>query len=131
MATITVKQRDGKVVEDIAWEPQELEIVEKPNGAAAAAFIAAGIGVAALGFFTTVSEASARMHDFLNFQNRVGPLSGKTTLAGVIWLVAWALLAPTMWKRNVSMNAVLLVTAVLLVIGAVGTFPKFFELFAE
>ncbi len=131
MASITVKREGGQAVEDIKWAAQELEIVEKPNGAAGAAIIASGIGVAALGFFTTMNEASARMHDFLNFQNRVGPLSGKTTMAGIIWLVAWALLAPALWKRNVPMNTVLIVTAILLVIGAVGTYPKFFTLFAE
>lgn len=131
MTTITVKQQDGKVIEDITWEPQELEITERPNGPGVAAILAAGIGVAALGILTTLSEASTSVKDFLNFQNRVGPLSGKTTIAGIVWLFAWALLAPPLWNRNVRFGPVAAVTAALIVIGAVGTFPKFFELFAD
>jgi len=49
----------------------------------------------------------------------------------VTFLVSWLVLAPLMWTRSVALNAVLMVTAILLLVGFVGTFPEFFELFAD
>jgi hypothetical protein len=131
MTTITVRRSGGQSVEDIKWEPQELEVIEKPNGPAAAAIIASALGVFFLGLFTTLNEVSERLHDWLVFQNRVGPLSGKTTMAGVLWLVSWVALSVPLWRRNLPLVNVALVAAGLIVLGFIGTFPKFFELFAD
>jgi hypothetical protein len=124
-------QREGKVVDEVEWRAEELEITERPNGPAAAAMLAGGLGVAVLGVLTTLNEASADIHDFLEFWKDVGPLSGKTLIATGAFFVSWVAFAPMMWTRNVRWDLAILVTAVLLVIGFVGTFPEFFQLFAE
>ena len=65
----------------------------KPDGPLAAVLLAAGIGAFALGLFTTLAEASAGFRDRLVLNAGVGPLSGKTVWATVIFIVAWAVLA--------------------------------------
>ena len=44
MATIRVAREDGSTVDEVAWQAEQLEIVEKVNGPAGAALIAAGVG---------------------------------------------------------------------------------------
>lgn len=90
-----------------------------------------GIGVLVLGVLTTLNEASTDVHDFLEFWRDVGPLSGKALVSTAAFIGSWLVLASILWKRNVALNVVLTITAVLLVGGFVGTFPKFFELFAD
>lgn len=132
MATIRIARADGTTVDEVAWQAEELEIVERANGPAGAALIAAGIGVFVLGLLTTWAEASESFaQDVLKLDNDVGPLSGKTTFAVVAYVVSWAVMAPLVWKRNLPWPTVVIVTAVLLAAGFLGTFPKFFELFAS
>ena len=59
-----------------------------PNGAVAAALLAGGIGAFAVGLMTVLAEASEAIANLLRFSGPVGPLSGKTTVAVVIWLIA-------------------------------------------
>ena len=131
MAVIKIERSDGGTVDEIKWQSEELLIREMPNGPAAAAMLAGGVGVAVLGFLTTLNEASTDVHDFLEFWKDVGPLSGKTLIATGGFLVSWAVFAPILWTRNVRWDLAVLVTAVLLAIGFVGTFPEFFQLFAS
>jgi len=130
MPTIRYRRRDGRE-DEVAWAGDELEIVERPSGPAAAALLAAGFGVFVLGLLTTLAEASTKASDWLNFQDRVGPLSGKTIIMGAAWAVAWALASLVVWRRSLPMLAVYGVAALLLALGVLGTFPKFFELFAD
>lgn len=131
MTTIRVERADGKLVDEIEWKAQELRISERPNGAAAASFIAGGIGVLVLGLLTTINEASADVHDFLEFWTDVGPLSGKTIFASAAFAISWIVLAPLMWTRNAPLTPVFLVTAALIIAGLIGTFPEFFQIFAD
>jgi len=131
MATIRVSREGGQMIDEIEWKAEELDIVERPNGPAMAAIIAAGIGALILGILTTLNEASTDVHDFLEIDKDVGPLSGKTLFAVIGYLVAWGVLAPLLWRRSISWNTGLIITGLLLVGGFVGTFPKFFELFAS
>jgi hypothetical protein len=132
MATIRVTRGDGRsVVDEVAWQAEQLEIAEKPNGPAAAALLAAGAGSLALGGLTVLNETGQGISDFLNLDDGVGPLSGKTLFAVVIYLVLWAVLAPLMWRRNLSWTPVLWASGVLIAGGFVGTFPEFFKLFAS
>jgi hypothetical protein len=131
MASINVRREAGKSIEDVRWEAEELEFVEKANGPAAASIIGAGIGVFFLGLFTTMNEISTGLHDWLIFDEGVGPLSGKTIMAVVLWLASWALLAAAVWRRNLPYTTVVALTSVFLAAGFIGTFPKFFELFAD
>lgn len=103
----------------------------KPSGPAAAAVLAAGMGTFVLGLFTTLNEASTDINDFLRFSDDVGPLSGKTIIAAVAFFVSWAILGYLWREREIAWRPVLTATVVLLALGFLGTFPTFFEAFAD
>ena len=101
------------------------------EGLAAAALVAAGFGAFVLGFFTTLNEASSSINDFLRFNDDVGPLSGKTILAAIAYFGSLIVLSALWRRRQVRLTPVLWAAGVLLVLGLIGTFPTFFEAFAE
>jgi fluoride ion exporter CrcB/FEX len=94
-----------------------------------AAVVAAAFGSFVLGLVTTVAEASKPFKDWLMFINRVGPLSGKTTTAVAAWALSWFALALVWRRRDISVRAVVVASAVLIGLGVLGTFPTFFEQF--
>jgi len=115
---------------------QQTDAVTKPNGPAAAAVLAAGIGSFVLGLFVTLNEMSTGIHDFLDFSKNygigsgVGPLSGKVILAVSAYLVSWLVLA-MMWRgKEVNFRGVFVLTLVLLALGFALTFPPIFLIFA-
>jgi hypothetical protein len=103
---------------------------DRPEGAAVAALLAVGIGATTLGALTTLAEASERWKGWLELSTSVGPLSGKTTVTVLVWLAAWAVLHPVLRTRARLSNRVLVGFGTLLLLGLVGTFPIFFQLFA-
>lgn len=106
-----------------------LEVEEQPVGEAAAAILAAGVGAFAMGLMTILAEIPV-IKDALNFYNPVGPLSGKTTVAVIVWLVSWAALY-FLWKgKEIPFPRVFTATLILIALGVLGTFPIFFGLFA-
>jgi hypothetical protein len=112
-------------------ETSELHDVDRPTGPIAAALLATGIGIFVLGVLTTLNEASTGVHDFLDFKSEVGPLSGKTVLAVVAYLVSWGGLH-ALWRRESRvLRPILIATAVLVALGILGTFPTFFQAFAS
>jgi hypothetical protein len=104
---------------------------ERPLGPAAAVVLATGIGALTLGILTTLAEASTGTADFLQFNDRVGPLSGKTIISTAVFFGAWALLTALWRGKNPPLRPVLIATAVLLALGLLGTFPTFFQAFAS
>lgn len=107
-----------------------LDHVDKPEGPVAAAIIAGGVGALALGVLTTLAEASVTIKDFLNVNDPVGPLSGKTIGAVLLWLVAWVVLHLVYRDKPFETRKALTVALVLIALGIVGTFPIFFQAFA-
>jgi hypothetical protein len=107
----------------------------KKNGAPLAALLAAGIGSAFLGLFTTLAQSHAGFKALMDldknfgFKVGVGPLSGKTIYAVAIWLVAWAIAAYVMRGKDHRARPFLVATFVLIGVGLLGTFPIFFENF--
>lgn len=99
-----------------------------PNGAGAAAILAAGIGSAALGVLTVLGDAFDGLKSFLNFYNPAGPLSGVTTLAIVTWLAAWFVLARKWDGRDLELSRVSVSAFVLLAVGFALTFPPVMNL---
>ena len=100
-----------------------------PNGPGAAAILAAGIGCAAVGIVTLAAEVSEGIKGLLNFYNPAGPLSGKSTVAIIIWLVAWYVLS-RMWRtKTVAMRQVNVAAFILLAVGLLLTFPPIWGLF--
>lgn len=103
----------------------------KPNGPVAAVMLATGIGAFVLGLFTVLSEASEGVHDFLEWSERVGPLSGKTSLAAIAFVVSWAGLYGGLRERDVPWRPLIIATVALLAIAVVMTYPAFFTSFAS
>jgi hypothetical protein len=121
-----------RVIEDqlVELQVQGKLFVVKPNGAAVATMVAAGFGAAMVGFFTTLAEASAGIKDWLNFYDPTGPLSGKTTMAGILWLGVWVPAVLMFRKRELDMSKAIWVTLILVAVGVLLTFPPVFEVFA-
>ncbi len=132
MTNIPSERNDGGVAaEQQADTGGVRHLAHKPDGPLAAMLLASGIGTFFLGLFTTWAEASESFaQDTLKIDNDVGPLSGKTTFAVIAYLVAWAILSPVLWKRSLPWPTVLAISGALIAAGYIGTFPKFFELFA-
>ena len=99
-----------------------------PNGPGAAAILAAGIGSAALGIFALSNDAFPPINHFFTFYNPTGGLSGISTSAVVVWLVAWFVLARRWDNRNVEMGKVNLYSFALLLVGVLLTFPPVMDL---
>ena len=99
-----------------------------PNGPAAAAILAAGIGCGAVGILAFTGDASDSIGRMLNIYNPTGPLSGVTTIAIIIWLVAWFAL-DRMWRtRTVALGGINVAAFALLVVGFLLTFPPLMDL---
>ena len=103
----------------------------RPNGSAAAALLAGGIGALALGLMTILAEAYPAVKNGLKFYSPSGPLSGVTTVAVAIWLVAWIGLGSLWSEKDVDFERASTWALVLLGLGLLGTFPLFFGLFAS
>jgi hypothetical protein len=99
-----------------------------PNGPGAAAILAAGIGCAAMGVLAFAGDASTAIGGLLNFYNPTGTLSGVTTVAIIVWLVAWFALNRAWHRRTVSMAGVNVAAFLLLIVGFLLTFPPFMDL---
>jgi hypothetical protein len=99
-----------------------------PNGHAAAAILAAGIGCFALGVFALASDASRTIARLFTFYRPTGPLSGVTTCAIVIWLLTWIGLTARWGGKTVGVAKINLVAFILLTLGILLTFPPFMDL---
>lgn len=100
------------------------------TGAAAAAFIAGGIGSLVLGLMVIFAEMSTGFADILKWVAPVGPLSGKTSLAVIAWLLSWVVLNK-MWKgQDFDLKKAFTISMVLIGLAFLMTFPPFFYLFA-
>lgn len=101
------------------------------NGPAAAAVMAAGVGAAVLGAIVTAEGISASLSKALILVQPVGPLSGKTTVAVVGWLLAWAFLHWRWRDREVDFRGITWATCALVALGVLLTFPPGFDGVAE
>ena len=104
------------------------DVDKLPNGPGAAAILAAGIGSAAMGVLAFAGDASDAIGKALNFYNPTGTLSGVTTLAIIIWLIAWFVLARMWGTKTVDVVKINIVSFVLLAVGFLLTFPPFMDL---
>jgi hypothetical protein len=102
----------------------------RPFGPAAAVLLAAGLGAFILGLLTTLAEASTGIKDGLQWNDRVGPLSGKTIIAAAVFLGSWAFLTATLRRSDPPWKTVVYATGVLVALGFLMTFPTFFQAFA-
>ena len=115
-----------------ATKGQEQVEARVAMGEAAAAFLAGGIGCFVLGLLVTLTEMPAlvNLKNGLNWMNPVGPLSGKTGVAVLAFLVSWGIAHFTLKDKDVNLKTYVIVAAILTALGFLLTFPPFFELFA-
>lgn len=76
---------------------------------------------------TFLASASASVNDLLNWWSPVGPLAGKSGLAVIAWLMAWAGLHLAWRAREVPFRPAWTLTLVLIALGWLLTFPRVFE----
>jgi len=100
-----------------------------PNGGGAAAVLAAGIGSFLVAVFALVADKSAAIKSLMIFWKPTGPLSGVTTCAIAVWLIAWFVLHRRWRSRMVAVGRVCAFALVLLILGVLLTFPPIADLF--
>ncbi|HZD11556.1 MAG TPA: hypothetical protein VE553_09455 [Candidatus Binatia bacterium] len=120
MTTIAKKQ---------ASEAVERDQTAVATGAAAAAMVASGAGVFVIGLLTTGTAISSELKETLNWWNPAGPLTGKTGLGVIVWLVTWYVLNRVLHADNRSLQRAFAVTLILIALGLILTFPPVFEAF--
>lgn len=113
----------------IQTKAEEMSLADVKTGPAAATFIAGGIGAAALGLIVPLSEAIPAFKTWLTWNTGVGPLSGKTIIPSVLFFVVWLALGLAFRDKNINLRIALTVGFVGLIIGLLGTFPPFYDLF--
>jgi len=94
-----------------------------PNGPGAAALLSAGIGSCALAIIATATDRLPGLARWMAFYKPTGPLSGVTTSAILVWLIAWGMLELRWRNRKVRMNRIAIAALVLLLAGLLLTFP--------
>jgi hypothetical protein len=100
-----------------------------PNGSAAAALLACGVGVCTFGVLVVLGEARPDLAGPFNLIDAVGPLSGKVAVAIVVWLVSWAILHKVWGRSQVGFGKISWVAFALIIAGFALTFPPIFRLF--
>jgi hypothetical protein len=100
-----------------------------PNGSGSAAILAAGIGALALSLLAISADKVVSVKQLMVFYKPTGPLSGVTTSAILVWLLAWAILNARWRGRNVAVARVSVIALILLGLSLLLTFPPVADLF--
>ncbi len=105
--------------------------MDKPNGPVAAALLAGGIGCAVLGVATFANQVAptSAFSQWLVWDKPVGALAGKSGLAIIAFLLAWAVLGLLWRRKELRFGRIAVISFLLLAVGLVGTFPPFWLLF--
>jgi hypothetical protein len=98
-----------------------------PNGAAVAASLAAGIGAFAVGFFVLLAEAG--IFSAPGLYAPAGGVTGRTTFAAAVWLIAWGVLHARWKNRQIGPGGANTLTLVLIALGILATFPPVWSIF--
>lgn len=99
------------------------------SGPAAAAVLTACASVFLIGVLTVAAHASKAIGGMLNWWNPAGPLTGKTGLPIILWIVGWTILHGVWKEEEVDFRKIWKISLVLLALGILGVFPPFFESF--
>jgi hypothetical protein len=84
---------------------------KKPNGVAVAAYLAAMIGLLAMGIVNVGTEASSAFNTWIlqvgelwvPSAQGIGPYSGKETFLLLAWILSWAILHMMLRRRDVKL----------------------------
>ena len=96
------------------------------NGVAMAASLAAGVGALAMGLVVILNEAG--VFSAPSLYGPAGGVSGRTTMAVVIWLIGWAVLHRRWRHRQLESGRVHTLTLLLIGAGVLLCFPPLWAL---
>ena len=97
------------------------------NGAALAAILGAGLGSFAMGAFVLANEAG--LYTAPALYGPAGGLSGRSTFAVAVWLIAWGMLHARWRERTVTAGPVVRWTLLLVGFAVAATFPPVWGMF--
>ncbi len=103
--------------------------VSAADQAMSASMIAGGIGSLVLGITILLSEASPAVKALLTWTKGVGPLSGKTGVAVIAFVLSWVVLHYVFKGKSVNLTTSFIWTVVLVGLGILLTFPPVFLTF--
>lgn len=115
---MTVRERE--------WQSVKISTQRLPNGAAAAALLSAAIGCLVIGLMTVGTEVSEGLKQALTWYKPAGPLTGKTGIGIIAWLISWAVLHSKWKDYDVDFASIFRWAIVLLIVGFLLTFPPIF-----
>ena len=116
----------------VAPELEGLVTEDKPDGPGAAMLISAGVGIFVLGLFTVLAEASPDIKAWLQtFEMGLGvrPLAGKIATGTIAYFVSLAGLWALWRDKDVDLRRAFTIGCILGALGALMTFPTFFQIF--
>lgn len=96
------------------------------NGTAMAAFLGAGVGASAMGAIVLLNETG--LFAAPSLYAPAGGVTGRTTLASIVWLIAWGVLHHRWKSREVPPARVYWMTLLLVGSGVLATFPPIWGL---
>lgn len=96
------------------------------NGAALAAFLAAGIGALAMGLLVILNET--RLFVAPPLYEPAGGVSGRTAIAVAVWLAAWGILHSRWKDRHLESSRVPALTLALVGLGVLLCLPPVWAL---
>jgi len=99
------------------------------NGSGAAAIFSAGVGCFVLAVLAILADKSTLVKGSLSFYKPTGPLSGVTTVAILVWLFTWGILAWRWQKKTVAARRISAIAVALLALSLILTFPPVADLF--
>jgi hypothetical protein len=105
----------------MAIRTEPIETADPASGAAMASVLGAGIGAFAMGATVLLNEAG--IFSAPTVYAPAGGVSGRTTLATIVWLVAWGVLHSRWKAREIAPRRICTVTVVLIALGVLATFP--------
>lgn len=118
-------------MEEMAREAAKVKVESKlkPSGPAMAVILSASIGVFVTGLATVLATASTAVKEALNWWNPAGPLTGKTGVGVIAWMVAWAVSHAVWREKEVGFRGIWILSLILIILGWVMMFPPVFEAF--
>jgi hypothetical protein len=79
----------------------------------------------------TEMKAGAGLKAALTWVGPVGPLSGKTGVAVIAFIISWVALHFAFKRRAVTLTTSFVIAVVLLTLGLLMSYPPIFDLFAN
>jgi hypothetical protein len=123
---MTTKTADMERSQSQSEVTTEITAADRAMGAS---MIASGIGSLVLGIAIVLSEVNADIKTFLTWNSGVGPLSGKTGVAVIAFLLSWVILHYAFQRKAISLTTAFIATVVLVALGLLLTFPPVFMSF--